>query len=719
MCPKQSFTPIVLIVLTVSLLTLACDAPSPFDRLVDLSQREGAISSPDGMWLRATDTSATRDGGASVLPVATIDHDTRYVLAAHPHHVLASRKDLLVKEEGLTIFAKDRGELFPDAESLLIRMRIFVFGDLDWRIQPPLIHPLEKLGEDPLIKIDFFLDDVAKGNIIHAWIDAYQTPPPGGTRYVTAARPIPEYASLEFSYGILEAAAFQGPVEFEISACDGDVCESLFSDVFDPEQEARSAWQDRRISLSPVWGQTRSLMFEAVPVNAEAQSLPVWGNPRVVVTPEATTRPNVILLSIDTLRRDHLSVYGYPRETAPFLNERLAPGGAVFENMISEAATTEVSHMSLFSSLPALVHGVTAYDFKLAVPVELLGESFRQNDFDTAAFTEAGPLDPRLGFAIGFDRWKENPNIHFLFPSGQVERVLSQGWDWIVQRHERPFFLFLHTFQVHHPLSPPYPYRQFFVEDLADGGERSEEEEQVARYDREIRYVDDQLALFWQKLEDSGLAKNTILVIVSDHGDEFWEHGERGHASLPYEEVLQVPFIVIGPKIKAGLRSQRPLHHIDVMPTILDLVGLPIPEDVLGTSFADSARGLDSQPETVSTSRLRTSASWAVPKGVSRPAFAIRDQKLKVIRYEEDGEAKRKCFDLENDPDEKADLCLAGPTEAVLQLLARFETYESEMNAVKLALAPPASAGESDNEPETVPVSPDQEEQLRALGYVE
>lgn len=710
MCPKPILT---LIVVSVGILGLACSEPEPFDRLVDHAQRQGATSEPDGLWLRAPDAPLNREGGDSVLPGATIDHDTRYVLAAHPRQVVANRKGLKVGPDGLTIFEESMADFFPDAKNLLINTRVLVVGEKDWRTLPPMLRRLEEMDEDSTLRLEFALDDVPEDTIIHAWIDAYQAPPVGGTRYVTAPRLVPQRSRLTFSFGILDAALLQGPVRFSVSACEQEICEPLFSEVFDLEQKDQSAWQERSVSLSSVWGQTRSLEFEAVPERADSLSLPVWGNPRVVVESEVPTRPNVILLSVDTLRSDHLDVYGYSRETMPFVTSRIAPNGAVFENFISEAATTEVSHMSMFTSLPALVHGTTRYDRKLAVPVMTLAEAFRGQGFDTAAFTEAGPLDPQLGFDIGFDRWKENPDIYFYFPVGQVERVFAQGWDWIAQRRDRPFFLFLHTFQVHYPLSPPIAYRELFLDDEI---ERSEEMLQVAKYDQEIRFVDDQLALLWTKLENNGLSQNTILILVSDHGDEFWEHGERGHGSLPYEEVLKVPLIMMGPGVAKGVRNQQPLHHVDLMPTILELAEIPVPAHVLGESFADAVRGLDASSEVPAVERVRTSASWAVPDGVSVPVFAIRDQHLKVIVYEEGAGTRLKCFALESDPNEKMDLCSEGPTAEVTQLLSHLETYEAEMQAKRISLAGQSLDGE---EGQTIPVSPDQEAHLRALGYVE
>lgn len=705
----------------MSLLSASgCDAPIPFGRLVDLSDREGAISEPSSLLLRAPNSSAKRLGGDSTIPTATIEHDTRYVLAAHPHRTLATRIGVEMMAPDVGRFRRSIAGVFPDAENLLVNLRVLIFGEKEWQTLPPVLRPIEELRIDGMLDLvldlELDLEGVSEDAIVHLWVDAYQAPPVGGTRYQTPPRLIPPGSRIEFAIGILDAAVLQGPVRFDLSSCEEEVCESIFSEIIDPELPDRAGWQERSVSLSPVWGKTRVLQFEATPIQPDAMSLPVWANPSVVTSPEARKRPNVILLSIDTLRRDSLGVYGYERDTSPFIDQHLGANGAVFEDFISEAATTESSHMSLFTSLPGLVHGVTSYERKLAVPVMTLAEAFREQGFDTAAFTEAGPMSGRLGFDIGFERWKENPNLHFLFPGGQVERVFAQGWDWISQRRDRPFFLFLHTFQVHHPLAPPRRYREYFDE---DEDERSEREEDKAKYDREIRYVDDQLTKLWTKLEDRGLTQNTILVVLSDHGDEFWEHGERGHASLPYEEVLSVPLIMIGPGIAKGLRSQRPLHHIDLMPTLLDLAGLPIPGHVLGTNFADAARGLTSQADSVSEPRVRTSASWTIPTEFQPPAFAIRQENFKVIRFEMGGATIFKCFDLEKDPGEERNLCRDGrPNEEASELSLSLDAYQSAMEALRISLAGEI-LDDVEIEIEKVSLPPEVEAQLRALGYIQ
>jgi arylsulfatase A-like enzyme len=704
---------LLLIVVVQLSIGSACDEPQRFRRLVDFSQRQGAESKPDNLLVRVSGGASYREGGASGLPSATIDHDTRHVLAAHPHQVVADREGVLMPKPGLALFRKSMVDLFPGAENLLVNVRIFVGGEISWRSQPPIFSSLDDDADEQILFLEIPVDDVPDGAAVQIWADAYQVPPVGGSRYVTPARRVPHLSRLEFAFGILEEAVFQGPVRFLVSACEQDVCTLLFEEVLDPELEGRASWQERSVSLSPVWGQTLALKFEAVPERVDAMSLPVWANPTVVTEPEAPTGPNVILLSIDTLRRDHLSAYGYERETTPYISDHLAANGAVFENLVSEAATTEPSHMTLFTSLPALVHGMTSPGVKLGVPAMTLAEAFRDQGYETGAFAEGGPLTPELGFGIGFDRWMELASDYFFFPKGNVDRVFAQAWDWIVLRRDRPFFLFLHTFQVHFPLTPPRAYRDYFL-DGDDDHELSEESMKIARYDQEIRYVDDELAKLWTRLEDRGLTQNTILVLLSDHGDEFWEHGERGHGSLPYEEVLNVPLIFVGPTVTKGLRSREPLHHVDIMPTILELAGIPVPQDVLGRSFADSVRGREAGG--ASASRVRTSVAWALPDGISAPAFVVRDERFKVIRYEREGETLFECFDLEKDPGEQVNLCIEGPTDDVAKLLSSLTDYEVEMKAKRTSLS-----GVRDDwaEAEKTLLAPEQEAQLRALGYIE
>ncbi len=244
----------------------------------------------------------------------------------------------------------------------------------------------------------------------------------------------------------------------------------------------------------------------------------------------------IVLVSIDTLRADHLGAYGYARPTSPFFDE-LAQRGTLFERAIVQLPGTLPSHMSIFTGLYPAEHGVYPPDNVLAVNVPTLPEVLRAHGFRTAGFTEGGYVDGHYGFERGFDRFADDTGEG----SRAVEATLARGLDFLagLQRDER-FFLFLHTYVVHDPYDPPPPYERLFWEDsppaeaweptgpnltAVNRGERTVTPATVryfeALYDGSIRYFDDRLRAFFARLDELGLTDETTIVLTSDHGEEF------------------------------------------------------------------------------------------------------------------------------------------------------------------------------------------------------
>jgi arylsulfatase A-like enzyme len=391
----------------------------------------------------------------------------------------------------------------------------------------------------------------------------------------------------------------------------------------------------------------------------------------------------------------------------------MAAHGVVFDGLIAEATTTDPSHMTMFTSLPASVHGVTRNFRTLTVPAVTLAETLRAHGYQTAAFTEDGPLAAQRGFAIGFDSYRENKSDDLIVPVGRVEDTFGQARQWLEQRGDRPFFLFLHTFQVHAPYRPPEVYRSLFDE-REPASLSSSQRRTIANYDREIRYVDDELGKLVVWMEQRGLGDhNTIWVVLSDHGEEFWEHGSLGHLALPHEELLRVPLIARGPGIARGVRRSDMVHHLDLMPTLLELAGAPVPDDAQGRSFAPRLRpkeagGGDPVP------RALLSASWVLPDGYVPPAFAVRIGSEKMMRRTEPGGVVETWYDLAADPHER------DPRKPVpARLRAAIEANENAATALRSQLRERAEAAARPAAPESAPLDPEREEMLRALGYIE
>lgn len=304
--------------------------------------------------------------------------------------------------------------------------------------------------------------------------------------------------------------------------------------------------------------------------------------------------PNLILVSVDTLRADHLGAYGYSRDTSPFLDE-LARSGVVFERAFAQVPGTLPSHMSMFTGLYPAQHDVYPPDAVLSSAIPTLPELLRAHGYRTGGFTEGGYVSGFYGFSRGFDSFDDA----VVRGSRLLERTMEEGLGFLDRvGPDEPFFLFLHTYAVHDPYAPPEEYRPLFWSAeppevfeptgpnlvAVNRGLRSVSAEQVryfeALYDAGIRYADDQLRRLWKRVRERGLAERTILVITSDHGEEFLEHGHLVHEQN-YVETTHVPLIVVGPGLTPGTRVEAPVESIDLAPTLLDLAGAP-----------DAARGM-------------------------------------------------------------------------------------------------------------------------------
>ena len=330
-------------------------------------------------------------------------------------------------------------------------------------------------------------------------------------------------------------------------------------------------------------------------------------------------------------------------------------------------------------------------------PLATTAQLLRGRGYATAAITEDGPLARESGFGIGFDRYVENKSRDLMLPEGHVTRTFEQARAHLSRVGDRPFFLFLHTFQVHSPYAPPPEYAQLF-----ETSETSARAVAMRAYDQEIRFVDDAIASLYEWMKSRGLLENTYFFLLSDHGEQFYEHGMLGHGTPPFEEVLRVPLIVTGPGVPTG-RNASPLAHLDLLPTMLDLAGVPIPAAAHGRSFASLLRG----EATELSERLRVSGSWTLPAGFSVPAFALRSGSWKLMRVTRDGEVIDRLYDLAADPSERSDVGAreVERTRALSLLLTRYQAEAGRAGAP--------------SEPSAVPLDPEREDMLRALGYIE
>lgn len=409
-------------------------------------------------------------------------------------------------------------------------------------------------------------------------------------------------------------------------------------------------------------------------------------------------RNNVVVVSLDTLRADHLSTYGYGRPTSPHV-DALAQAGVVFELAISQAASTLPSHRSLFQSRFASHTGAD---------VPTLAEVLQRNGYGTAAFTGGGNVSARLGFARGFDTYRED-GLRFvdIFPAFEA---------WLGRLQGAPFFAFLHSYDIHLPYDPPAPYdtmflpdyegpvtgkstleicrklRRLFEQEYFRGDvplTESDRRKIVALYDGAIRHVDGFIGRVVALLEERGLLEHTVLVLVSDHGEEFWDHGSVLHSHTLYQELVHVPLIWRLPGARFGGRRVPALvRNMDVAPTILDLLAISAPSTFQGRSLLSLMRG-EAAPVVVGIAEMEK-------------ARMIIDPPWKLV-LESGGE--RRLFHLAADPGEHRDLSGQEPARTAAMRLTLGKALASGMTEVR-ELAPEDA-------------DPALKERLRALGYVE
>ncbi len=362
---------------------------------------------------------------------------------------------------------------------------------------------------------------------------------------------------------------------------------------------------------------------------------------------------NVLLVSIDTLRADHLSCYGYERNTSPTI-DKLAKEGVLFENAVSSTTWTLPAHAALFTSLPDAIHSVITTSSRLDPNRVTLQEIMKYHGYATAAFYSCPFLDPIFGLDQGFDLYescmatssvykdpsflelggnlkelRDTPGffknsalrsqaaelrrqMQEIYEKGEFqartdvtgERVTDKATRWLEEHFQEKFFLFLHYFDVHYDFVPPEPWSQYFDADYTgsfDGRDfminknispdmdEKDLKHIVALYDGEIAYTDYQLSRVLEKLQKLGLMDRTLIIITSDHGEEFFEHGMKGHRKNLYDVTLKIPLIFYFEGIiPLDKRIESQVRIIDIFPTILDYVGI----EERGEAIGENLRGL-------------------------------------------------------------------------------------------------------------------------------
>lgn len=596
-------------------------------------------------------------------------------------------------------------------------------------------HPLSDLYR---ILHDFTLDEFAqpvnpehvKKKIVleNLSIDALLAPPDSG--YSFTIQKIPDGCFLEFGTGLFayrESSHDQGAL-FKVSVSQGDEKKDIFEKSVTLKPELlRDQLESHRISLEPWAGKTITLTFNTeYPDNkqdAHTPSLPsfaFWANPTLHRSGAPDSPPNVILISLDTLRADHLGCYGYDRPTSPFLDS-LTADCALFANTYAQSSWTLPSHLSMLYSLNSASHQVYYNDQKVDASLPSVASVLRDRGYITYGFTGGGYVSSIYGFANGFD-WYDEPVGGRKAPLGvdEAESLFAVTSDWLEEHRDRPFFLFLHTFQIHGPYASPEPWSSMFLDQgapwrklalrnfLDNNGDDyafSPEEQAniVGLYDGEIRYTDEMLLKpLVERLRELGLYDNTLLIITSDHGEEFLEHGGWLHGRTLYDELIRVPLIVKFPaSAHRGQRVEYKTRLIDIVPTILESVGIGYDRaDFEGKSLAHFLTGKETGD--------RTFISDLAHKNVPDPCpalIATNQEHLKfIVQKSQDGIRKIETYDLRRDPGEKKDIFERAQRlrEEVVRVLEEYYQERAKLQRSQ----------------ERIRMDKDLEEKLKALGYL-
>lgn len=451
---------------------------------------------------------------------------------------------------------------------------------------------------------------------------------------------------------------------------------------------------------------------------------------------------NVILISLDSLRADHLHCCGYPKETSPVL-DGVAASGVLFERVVAESSWTLPTHATMLTGVTSRVHGLVSDHLQLSEAVPTLAERLSAAGFVTRGIWSGPYLHPAFGFGRGYGGadWEgvltttryDTPSFRQTgravldptTPENSLSHrtvtsplVVSRAVEFLEEKGDDPFFLFLHFFDIHYDYRPPEELWRLFDPDytgdlddtgfmendrITEGMDPRDREHLLALYDGEIRFTDGHLGVLFSALEREGLLDDTLVLVTSDHGDEFFEHGNKGHRRSVYEESVTVPLIVFGGGVRAkGVRVDDVVGHVDLVPTILDMVGLPLPPELMGKSLAPVLRGESPSAGGIGSSLLQ--------RHKGRSLESVRSKEWKVIIDHRADRDLTEAFDLNVDPEEQSPLEGDRAQALVEEALSWLETRGIREHHVRMTLG----AGD----PSKTALPPELEEQLRSLGYL-
>jgi len=483
--------------------------------------------------------------------------------------------------------------------------------------------------------------------------DAFHFTEPGS---ISETAPLGPEATLKFGVGVPFYAAGLSDEGITFSLLVNS--KQVWSRKLDPVHRYEDrCWYDEEIDLNPWTNSTVELTLFTKGARHGSISTPRLVSPR-----KEFKQPNIVVLLIDTLRADHVGFNGYHRRRISPNLDKLASQGTVFEHTISTAPWTEPATASLLTGmLPGQLGLGLSPDIVFSRDSRTLGEYLRSESYVTAGFSANPMISSALGFDKGFDLFNERCFKYFDWRS--AECLTEEATKWLNKKSDSPFFLYLHYMDPHAPYNAPQPFHDMYSlgykgknEKIGMGeiipyvmrAKRNQEinlpqrdvQYLIDQYDAEIAYVDNEIGRLVKNLKQLGLFGNTVIVITSDHGEEFLEHGILGHLLNLHQTLLHVPLVLLGPGIPQSKIIKDPISLADVLPALLDMLNIPIEQNVWGKSFLPRMEGHTGQPRICFSQRggLATQ-QWSVLVGHHKLMMSMDSSPVRL-------------FDLRNDPGE-------------------------------------------------------------------
>jgi len=607
----------------------------------------------------------------------------------------AAEGEPFTEERSLKVSTEEtKGRLAPTYSFRLFEHPLWEGQIRRFRIDPTS----KKMGKVELRRVTGLSYEASQDDLARVAGAATQVDVDADVRFSILAPPgVPLERSIDLPPGARFQLGFalpfnKGPaVTFRVSAVrSSGESRVLHEQILDPKIDS-GRWFDLDLSLSDEVKDRVVLVLETEtdrPLDSPL-AVPVWSSPKVlaVTAKKKTRQPNVVVILVDTLRADRLSLYGHDRPTSPNLDKWAERRGVVFENTVASAPWTLPAHVSLFTGLNAMKHGVN-YTHSTPTELKLLAEQLREVGYSTAAVTGGAFLHPKYGLQQGFERflyWREGDQDQ---NSKDLAKGLEKSLKWIDEL-PRPFFLFLHTYEVHSPYRARDPWFRDFAGDAwpaevpppvfttaspwpdPDAGWRFDStvvehssksaEETVplttehtailnANYDSGIAKTDQMLGSLFDHLAESGSEDDSIVVFTSDHGEALGERGRGGHAYL-WDFNLRIPLVIAFPGGQgAGQRITKQVRTIDLMPTLVEFLELENAEPMDGQSLMT----LISDPSAEFPSEAESYA------GSSNYGLSLRHANKWKYIYQHSAwppvHGESELFDLEQDPAEKINL---------------------------------------------------------------